>query len=246
MLAWTTSTTIALRDGQPHADSPLAYTAPTGTTLTHRTVTPLLALVEPVEAWRGADIVGGTLVRSAVRGMATLDMLRPAAGLALLFERLQQQLLAMPRTGRERYFGATCMLACGHDLFVAVCPPVQLAFRQGDDIHVFPDNDALLAGLPLGQRGAARPPAPMLLHTRLAVGDTLLVASSSIGRATDLAAAIAAAEPPTHVGDACDRAFVNDGLFVCADVAAIGRMSARHQHRNGTLVHHAVHPSIGV
>jgi hypothetical protein len=150
----------------------------------------ILALVDPVERAPG-DVAAAQAIIGEMRD--ALDGRRPDDVLGTLhdvFAGLSKRLLAENRAnaGRRKVFlGLTCAVRSGDDLFIAQVPPGQALIRQDGCLYAFPKLRSWLPVYqpsrtydlpnPLGLRETTE---PQVYYTRVAEGDLLAVASSSI------------------------------------------------------------------
>jgi hypothetical protein len=223
------SVRLGLMDGNPTATSPYLYIAPDGGSSIRSGVLPLAILIEPCAAWHGTARYAAQLVNTAYRCMVTMHAANVPAQLQALFEqlntegRLCTQARRAPRSGAQPPgFGIACLALAGSDLFIAQLPPGQLLIRQGAHVYAFPpgidDRDAVTASdaqdpEPLGRNSQ---PTPRLLHTRIAAGDVIMLASSTMLRAVPRATRELSLESLdatlTVIGAAADRVRLRDGV----------------------------------
>jgi hypothetical protein len=215
-------------DGNPTASSPFVYLAPSGSYSNHSGVLPLAILIEPCARWHGTATRAGQLVSIACRFMADMRASNVPAQLHTLFAHLNSAERQRAQEWGERRswtpspgFGITCLAQAGSDVFIAQLPPGQLLIRQGAQIYAFPptvERPGPALGdehepAPLG-RGAEA--LPRLLHTRVADGDVIMLASSTMLRFAPRAArelSLASLDAlVTNIGAAADHARLRDGV----------------------------------
>jgi hypothetical protein len=150
----------------------------------------LLALVDPVERAAGDVAAAQAIIRELRRAVDGRDPDKVLETLHDVFAGLSRRLLAENRAnaGRRKVFlGLTCVVRSGDDLFIAQVPPGQALIRQDGCLFAFPKLRSWLPVYqpsrtydlpnPLGLRETTE---PQVYYSRVAEGDLLVVASSSI------------------------------------------------------------------
>jgi hypothetical protein len=192
-------------------------------------VAPLAILVEPCAAWRGTATHAAQLVEQLLDAIASMHASNLPAQLHTLIDQLntaeRERVEALPGRGARRPssgVGLTCLVLAGSDLFIAQLPPGQLLMRQAGRLYAFPpahdDPDGAAAlympePAPLGRDAVT---TPRLLHTRVAAGDVMLLATSAMLRCAPRSVRDLSPAPLdallTDIGAAADRAGVRDGV----------------------------------
>jgi hypothetical protein len=223
------SVLLGLTDGIPAATSPYAYIAGSVGSRERADVAPLAILVEPGAAWRGTATHAARLVETLVGAIAEMRASNVPAQLHTLIDLLntaeRQRSGERPGRGARRPpsgFGVACLVLAGADLYIAQLPPGQLLMRQAGRLYAFPpahDDPDEAAALyapepaPLGRDAVT---TPRLLHTRVAAGDVILLATSAMLRCAPRSVRDLSLAPLdallTDMGAAADRAGVRDGV----------------------------------
>ncbi len=183
--------TFTVEDGVVTSDSPFVATA--GCQRIGRPkVHSFFAILEPLVAHPEISELAPLILSRLEQELATRTKLTATAAISASVEAVNEELhhYNRPRPAEERlYYGLTCGISRGEELYLAQVRPSQILISQDGDLYAFPgleswhwsrrsDTNVALEQ-PLGMHGEIEPD---LYHTRLEPGDLIVLCSGSLAR----------------------------------------------------------------
>jgi hypothetical protein len=183
--------TLAVSDGYHTSASPYIFTAG----VEHagaRGATAFFAILEPLTEHQDNDDLAPLVLNRLASEVASRHSITATAAINAAVEEINAELAGynQSRPERERlYFGLTCGLTRGDDLYLAQVPPSQVLIGQDGDVYAFPGLESWHWSLRSETNTALEQPLglheeiePDLYHTRIEAGDLIVLASPSLAR----------------------------------------------------------------
>jgi hypothetical protein len=183
--------TLSVRDGVARSDSPYIKTAgceSIGASGVHS----YFAILEPLSAHPESPELAPLILDRLEQELATRNSLTATAAVSASVEAVNEELHHYNQSRAEQdrlFYGLTCGISRGDDLYLAQVLPSQVLIAQDGELYAFPGLETWHWSLRSDSRIALEQPLglhreiePDLYHTRIEIGDLIVLSSGSLAR----------------------------------------------------------------